>query len=214
MECFSSPDALKDDTCGGTRIKQTRATPPESEPSVEQEAPLPNTELEFKFKLGKVEGEGEERRLTLERRPERPALEEGNGKDSMRTTWKPELHPGSLAYTAVNSFAGPQPAASSLWNGMIYPLRRMRFAGVVWYQGEANFMDPPGWGLGHTRDTLGTHWGHTEDVRDALTVRPSDRVKRSTHVHPNPCLPTSALSPLEFTPHTPQPTTETSIRTL
>ena len=60
MECFSSPDALKDDTCGGTRIKQTRATPPESEPSVEQEAPLPNTELEFKFKLGKVEGEGEE----------------------------------------------------------------------------------------------------------------------------------------------------------
>ena len=31
---------------------------------------------------------------------------------------------------------------SYLWNGMIYPLRRMRFSLVVWYQGEANFASP------------------------------------------------------------------------
>jgi len=31
---------------------------------------------------------------------------------------------------------------STIWNGMIYPLRKFRFAGVAWYQGESNFADP------------------------------------------------------------------------
>eukprot|EP00043_Microstomoeca_roanoka_P000473 m.27831 g.27831 ORF g.27831 m.27831 type:complete len:504 (+) comp10338_c0_seq2:59-1570(+) len=31
---------------------------------------------------------------------------------------------------------------TSLWFGMIYPLIKMRFAGAVWYQGEANAGDP------------------------------------------------------------------------
>ena len=31
---------------------------------------------------------------------------------------------------------------STIWNGMIYPIRKFRFAGVAWYQGESNFADP------------------------------------------------------------------------
>ena len=33
----------------------------------------------------------------------------------------------------------PNPGPSEIWNGMIHPLLRMRFAGVAWYQGESNF---------------------------------------------------------------------------
>ena len=31
---------------------------------------------------------------------------------------------------------------STIWNGMIYPISKFRFAGVAWYQGESNFADP------------------------------------------------------------------------
>ena len=37
----------------------------------------------------------------------------------------------------------PATGPSTLWNGMIHPLLNMRFAGIAWYQGEANFADPP-----------------------------------------------------------------------
>ena len=36
----------------------------------------------------------------------------------------------------------PNPASTTLWYGMIYPLLRMRFSGATWYQGEANAGDP------------------------------------------------------------------------
>lgn len=35
-----------------------------------------------------------------------------------------------------------KPKPSELWNAMIHPLLPMRFAGVLWYQGEANADDP------------------------------------------------------------------------
>jgi sialate O-acetylesterase len=34
-----------------------------------------------------------------------------------------------------------KPQATQLWNAMIHPLRHMRFAGALWYQGEANSQD-------------------------------------------------------------------------
>lgn len=37
---------------------------------------------------------------------------------------------------------GDRPQKSQLWNAMIHPLRRMRFTGAIWYQGEANANDP------------------------------------------------------------------------
>jgi hypothetical protein len=91
VECFSSPDALEDDTCGGTRKKNEK----------------------------EEEGQEEEQQSMSEPDPELYVYQQGEQQQ--------------------------HPSASSLWNGMIYPLLRMRFAGVAWYQGEANFQDPPGY---------------------------------------------------------------------
>ena len=98
VECFSSPEALADDTCGGTLKKKV---------DVEEEVKSP---------------------------------EKG-----MRSGRLFEATTRDVSSLESRGTQGVNPTASSLWNGMIYPLLRMRFAGVAWYQGEANFEDPPGY---------------------------------------------------------------------
>jgi sialate O-acetylesterase len=82
VEAFSSPDALVDATCGGTR--------PAEEGSIFQEA---NT-----------------------------AVVAANS-----------IHDGLFDFDQGLGIESTQ-----LWNAMIHPLLPMRFAGVIWYQGEAN----------------------------------------------------------------------------
>lgn len=77
IEPFMSPDALADQTCGGT-VKPAEEATPLTEEAAEVAAPS-------------ALGEG---------------VREGG--------------------------------SSSIWNGMIAPLTKMRFAGMVWYQGESN----------------------------------------------------------------------------
>ena len=77
VEAFSSPDALADVTCGGTR------------------APEPENSY---------------------------------------------YHPSNVVNGEEEETDGPQ--ATQLWNAMIHPFIPMRVAGVVWYQGEANYNDP------------------------------------------------------------------------
>ena len=54
----------------------------------------------------------------------------------------------AVANDAKGSLGGNDPdpylthGPSTIWNGMIYPIRKFRFAGVAWYQGESNFADP------------------------------------------------------------------------
>lgn len=44
--------------------------------------------------------------------------------------------------SSSRSAEGQSPQRMQLWNAMIHPLRKMRFTGVIWYQGEANAGNP------------------------------------------------------------------------
>jgi len=46
-----------------------------------------------------------------------------------------------VEFPSSSAVDGPQ--STQLWNAMIHPLRHMRLAGALWYQGEANAGDPP-----------------------------------------------------------------------
>ena len=88
-------------------------------------------------------GKGEEQR---EREKQDRGLEEGHKQAEM-----PGRHKGAAggqaekplsrqhARLAGVTLKGP----TQLWNAMIHPLLPMRFAGAVWYQGEANAGNPP-----------------------------------------------------------------------
>jgi sialate O-acetylesterase len=81
VETFSSPDALADQTCGGTRPRHGHDTD--------------NNQLQYNYNM-----------------------------------------------PAANDGSTDQPQPTQLWNAMIHPLCKMRFKGVIWYQGEANAGDP------------------------------------------------------------------------
>jgi sialate O-acetylesterase len=97
VEVFSSPDALADTSCGGTR--------PVGSDSKEESRRwrIPGEEIH-----------------TMERLE--PSFTTGTGDD------------------VFGDYVPPKP--TELWNAMIHPLLPMRFAGVLWYQGEANANDP------------------------------------------------------------------------
>ena len=56
---------------------------------------------------------------------------------------RPLSMPASLpAPECTLESGGDSFAVGCLWNGMLHPLLAMRLAGVVWYQGESNSVDP------------------------------------------------------------------------
>ncbi|KAK8810493.1 hypothetical protein WA158_007068 [Blastocystis sp. Blastoise] len=48
----------------------------------------------------------------------------------------------SMNINEIESLQDPNKHWSSLWNGMVYPFLRMTIKGVLWYQGEANRVNP------------------------------------------------------------------------
>jgi sialate O-acetylesterase len=84
VEVFSSPDALSDKTCGGTRPRH-----------------------------------------------------EDDHENYDQLHYDNQNNEGSSNEDSID-----QPQPTQLWNAMIHPLRKMRFVGVIWYQGESNAGDP------------------------------------------------------------------------
>ena len=46
------------------------------------------------------------------------------------------VHPSTLAAAPAPAMVGD--GGGTIWNGIIAPLTKMRYAGMVWYQGESN----------------------------------------------------------------------------
>jgi len=68
------------------------------------------------------------------------------------SNWTMDLQPNvlNMTYTPLERLSltspdGPNPTASQLWYGQIYPFLPMRFTGATWYQGESNAGDPQGY---------------------------------------------------------------------
>ena len=112
IECFSSPGALADTTCGGTR---------------------PVGWLTEKSVGGDLSALLATRFVTATRPTYLP--EEA---DHGRVRYLLQNQEGEAHEEAPH----PNPGPTQLWNAMIHPLLPMRFTGVIWYQGENNVWAP------------------------------------------------------------------------
>ena len=140
------------------RLADDKKPEPESEKKPDSDDDL----ADIKAKLDKVEQKLRDKELTYEpgsaAQPggtRRKILEEADKKPGVND--KPNVSGGAAendpfkaaAETAdetADTGGATDPyltnGPSTIWNGMIYPIRKFRFAGVAWYQGESNFADP------------------------------------------------------------------------
>ena len=137
----------------------------DKKPAASEKKPEPESDddlADIKAKLDKVEARLRDKELTYEPgsagQPggtRRKILEEADKKPGVND--KPNVSGGAAendpfkaaAETAdetADTGGATDPyltnGPSTIWNGMIYPIRKFRFAGVAWYQGESNFADP------------------------------------------------------------------------
>ena len=139
------------------RLADDKKPEPESEKKPDSDDDL----ADIKAKLDKVEQKLRDKELTYEPgsagQPggtRRKILEEA---DKKPVNEKPNVSGGAAendpfkaaaetadetADTGGNTDPYLTNGPSTIWNGMIYPIRKFRFAGVAWYQGESNFADP------------------------------------------------------------------------
>ena len=132
VECFSSAEALADSTCGGTQpgaAGRDRDGLAHSFPSPPAPHAAPPATLPAAAELSAPQPSNQ---------PAAAALPQHSTEDKHSTV-------DTLAEHYYRAADEPNPGPMQLWNAMISPLKRMRFTGAVWYQGEANAGDPTGY---------------------------------------------------------------------
>ena len=143
MERFSSPDALADETCGGTLQYQGQQYEQllQTSNAITTEAaaaplPLSGDYQEISRRLHGQEPTDVHEKKNL--RLSRPNAEEIITPEEINDTGNPSDHHHYYDYYGDVDDSVNAPGDSQIWNGMIHPFLPMRFAGAVWYQGEAN----------------------------------------------------------------------------
>ena len=142
------------------RPSKQRRLADDKKPAASEKKPEPDSDddlADIKATLDKVEARLRDKELTYEPgsagQPggtRRKILEEA---DKKSVNDKPNVSGGAAendpfkaaaetADTGGNTDPYLTNGPSTIWNGMIYPIRKFRFAGVAWYQGESNFADP------------------------------------------------------------------------
>ena len=136
VETFSSPDALQDDTCGGTTVKQPPPPPPPLLLSSSFAWPPIQT---MSINHPNVKKQPRENGMSYATTTKRTTT---TRRTTTTTTNALDMDAFVPNYDKNDDSILQGPGPSEIWNAMIYPLLPMRFDGVIWYQGEANAGDP------------------------------------------------------------------------
>ena len=163
-----SPLRLRLTLSSPLRLRLSGVSPTTRNPAASEKKPEPESDddlADIKAKLDKIERKLRDKELTYEPgsagQPggtRRKILEEADKKPPVND--EPNVSGGAAENDPFKAAAASTKTAdetadtggntdpyltngpSTIWNGMIYPIRKFRFAGVAWYQGESNFADP------------------------------------------------------------------------
>jgi sialate O-acetylesterase len=129
VEVFSSPTALADETCGGLR--------PASTPSTTTTIIAAEQSSSSLFK----QAQNEQRRAEMVNRRGGEEEDRGDSRTNNGGHYNDGVAESFLRNLTSTITTLQLPAPSQIWNAMIHPLTPMRFVGIVWYQGEANWQN-------------------------------------------------------------------------